>query len=378
MPEGGWDEPAGSGRAGPGRSPIAPVLWIAAIALAAFVFYLARDLLLLLILSAALAYLLNPIVKIGESGLIKRETVVIAVYLAIAAVLVVGAAFLVPKLRAEAEAFSGNLPYFGARLDEAVDVLQREITTRYPAAGRFFPRREVRYERLDAFLERQAGDLPGLFSHLALVVLAAVLVPFFAYFFLRDSRKIIQLTLDRLPPSHIETSVAVWCEIDGIVRRYLRGLAVDVTAVAVVSAAGLWMIGVNYPLLLGAVSGLANVVPYLGPVVGGAASVLVATVQFKSVEPVAQVVTLYLCLKLLDFIVIQPLVIGRSQHLHPVLLIASIIVGGHALGIPGMIIAVPTVTIFQEIAKLLLERRRYAGARAAARSSGAPVQPYVC
>ncbi len=163
-------------------------------------------------------------------------------------------------------------------------------------------------------------------------MLAAVLIPFFSYFFLRDSRRITKFVLDRLPASHIETTVAVWCEIDRTVGRYLRGLAIEGIMVGVSAALGLTILGVNYPLLLGVVTGLANVVPYLGPIIGGAAAILVTLVQFKSLSVIAQVVVLYLSLKLLDLLAIQPLVVGRGNNLHPVLLIASIIVGESALG----------------------------------------------
>jgi predicted PurR-regulated permease PerM len=205
-----------------------------------------------------------------------------------------------------------------------------------------------------------------------------VLIPFFSFFFLRDSRRITQFVLDRLPASHIETSVAVWCEIDRSVGRYLRGVAIEGTVVGVAAAVGLTMLGVNYPLLLGAVTGLANVVPYLGPIIGGSVAALVALVQFKSLAVVTQVIILYLFLKLFDLVLVQPMAVGKGNDLHPVLLIASIIVGGHALGIIGMVIAVPVITILQRVARLLFERRRRALHNLDSQSNADRLQPYIC
>ena len=62
--------------------------------------------------------------------------------------------------------------------------------------------------------------------------------------------------------------------------------------------------------------------------------------------------------KVLDDTIIQPFTIGRSVHLHPALLLGSVVVGSHALGVLGMIIAVPVATVLQETARLLLEHRR--------------------
>ena len=69
-------------------------------------------------------------------------------------------------------------------------------------------------------------------------------------------------------------------------------------------------------------------------------------------------VALFIVVKLVDDTVIQPLTIGRSVHLHPVLLIASVVAGGQALGVLGMVIAVPVATVLQETIRLWLEHRR--------------------
>ena len=370
--------------AGPSRSarlipPPASILWGVAIVITTLLVYLSRELVLLLTLSAALAYLLSPLVRMAESAAIKRELAVTGLFITLVVTLLLAAYFLVPRLRAEVSTLYRTSSSLTERLDEAIDVIQKEITTDYPATRRMFPEREARYDRLNAFIEHQTTNFPNLVSHLATIVLAGVLIPFFTYFLLRDSRRIVQFFMDRLPPVHIETSVAVWCQIDQIIGRYLRGLAMDGLVIGVAAASGLWVLGVNYPLLLGAFSGLANVVPFLGPILGGGVAMLVALIQFKSLAPLGKVLVLYLAIKLLDDVVIQPMTIGHSVHLHPPLLIASVIVGEHAFGLIGMIVAVPAVTVLQETTKLLLERRHYqAGLPDTHPRKGVPIQPFVC
>ncbi len=373
--------PKAAGR--PGRVPFIPppssIIWAVGIAIMVLILYVSRGLVLLLILSAGLAYLINPLVKMAESVAIKRGVAVTALFLGIGASLIVTAYFLVPRLRAEVTALSSGSPSFTERLDEAIDAVQEEIMAEYPTARRLFPAREARYDRLNAFISQQTSNLPGLVSHLATIALGAVLIPFFSYFLLRDNQKIIQFLMHRLPAPQIETSVAVWCEIDRIIGRYLRGLAMDGLVIGTAAALGLWALGVNYPLLLGAFSGLANAVPYLGPILGGGMAMLIALIQFKSLAPLGNVLILYLFIKLLDDVVIQAATIGRSVHLHPILLLASVTTGGHAFGLIGMILAVPAVTVLQEVGKLLLERRRYhAGIPAPHPGKGVHTQPFVC
>ena len=62
--------------------------------------------------------------------------------------------------------------------------------------------------------------------------LLAILIPFFAFFMLRDVQRFVALAMDRLPPQHVETSVAVWRELNRLIGRYIRGLVLDGLVVA--------------------------------------------------------------------------------------------------------------------------------------------------
>ena len=370
---------AESNRRGWFFAPPPSFMWALGSILVAVLVYVLHDLVLILLLATTLAYLINPLVKIAESALIKREVAVGVAYVGIGLSLIALTYFLFPLLRGELDALSSNAPSFNARFDEAIDAVQNEIVAHYPAANRWFATREDRYEKLNEFLDEQITNIPALSSRLASTVLAGVLIPLFSYFFLRDSRKIVQFVLDHLAAKHIETSVAVWCEINRIVGRYLHGLAIDSVLVGILAGVGLWILGVNYPLLLGVMTALLNVVPYLGPILGAAATMVVAMIQFKSLSPLVKVLAFYLSLKLVNFVIIQPKIMGGEQNLHPILFIASVIAGGHIMGVIGMIIAVPVVTILQESVRLLLERRRYFVHRAAsAPVTGVKIQPYVC
>jgi len=351
---------------------------LAAIVAAGLV-YLLHDLIWIVLISIFVAYLLNPIVKIAESRVFRREFAVATVYLSIAIIVVVASYFLLPVLRSELNAVTTGWPSFSARLDDAIDTVQEEIASRYPSARGMLASREVRYQKLNEFIEQQMADLPALSGRLAAWIFAGLLVPFFAYFFLRDGRKIIQFVIDRLAARHIETSVAVWCEINRIVGNYLRGLALNSILLGILAGSGLWCLGVNYPILLGVLTGLANVIPYVGPLIGAVATAIVTLVQYKSIAPLLKVLTFYLGLKLINFLVIQPNTMHGGKELHPVLFIVSIIVGGHLLGIIGMIIAVPIFTIAQESAGLLLEgRSNRTGKTLPSSANAVVVQPYVC
>lgn len=358
--------------------PPPTILWALAITAVVVLVYVASDVAVLFILSAALAYVISPLVRRAESHAIRHKLAVTGIYLAIVLTLAAATYLFLPRLRAEIANLSSDS--FTREMNEALDSLHTELIGEYPALRQVLGDPEARNDKLRALVDRQTENLPNLLGHMAEIIIIIVLIPVFSYFMLRDSRGLIQRCMDRLPAVHIETSVAVWCEIDRIIGRYLRGLALDGLAIGTIAATGLWLFGVNYPLLLGAFSGMANVVPYVGPFLSGTVVAMIAMIQFKSLAPLAKVMLLYLGIKFCDLTFISPMVVGRSVHLHPILLVASLLVGGHAFGLIGMVVAVPTVTALQEVTTLLLEhRRRRAGIRVtrhAART--APLQTYVC
>ena len=333
--------------------PARVLVWGGLLALA----WLARGLALPVFLAAALAYLLSPLVAWADALAIRRSVTVGALFAVIIAVLVAAGFLLGPGMVYEAGALMDRLPTLARQIDVGLDAAVRELSEAAPAVRRLLPEGGNWVQRF--VLDRGPGEPADLFEHMGHLFLLVILIPFFAFFLLRDMHRLIAVAMDRLPPQHVETSVAVWRELNGVIGRYIRGVVLDGIVVGALAAAGLWAAGVPYPLLLGAFAGLANVVPFVGPLLSAAAAgLMVLLTPGQGLAGVGRVALLFLVVKVLDDTIIQPFTIGRSVHLHPALLLGSVVVGNHALGVLGMIIAVPVATVLQETVRLLLEHRR--------------------
>ena len=321
------------------------------------VVWLARGLILPALLAAALAYVLGPAVAWADSMAIRRSVAVGVLYAVTIAVLVVAAFLLGPSMLTEAAALMDRLPLLARQIDVGLDALVRELAESMPGVRRLLPEGGYWVERF--VLSRFPSEPGAVFEHMGHIFLLVILVPFFAFFLLRDIHRFVAVAMDRLPPQHVETSVAVWRELNGVVGRYIRGLVLDGLVVGALAAVGLWAVSVPYPLLLGVFAGLANAVPFVGPLLSAsAAGLVVVLAPGLGLAGVGRVILLFLAIKVLDDTIIQPFTIGRSVHLHPALLLGSVVVGNHALGVLGMVVAVPVATVLQETARLLLEHRR--------------------
>ncbi len=321
-------------------------------------------LLITLMISAVLAYIMNSAVIALEARGIKRSMAVLQLFVLGAAVVASLEILFAPYLAQEISKGYGKLPEFSRQLEATLLSSTTNTAQNYPMVGEAIRKLVDTLIGPDGFLGRTL-DMTELLTQAAPVIMGLILVPFFVFFLLKDWPGAVRKAMDWVPPSCVETTVSVIAEINILVGKYLRGLAADCISMGVLASLGLWLIGINNHITLGILTGLANVIPYLGPVIACSVSSLIALMQFNSFDAVLNVVLLYIVIKVIDDLFLQPVMIGRSVKLHPMVLVITIIVGENLFGIIGMILGVPVVTAAQKTVQILLEHRREAMRREA-------------
>ena len=316
-------------------------------------------LLALLVISVIFAYLLSAIISRMQYFGIKRSVAVIILYSTALLIFIAAEILFLPWLKHETALLAARLPEFSRQAEEAFSGLKG-----HPLAAGLVGKIIEGVTR-PGHLVGTALNTPEMFSQAASFAFAIVLIPFFVFFLLKDWPDLLKAIMRRLPAAYVETAVATLAEIDILAGKYLRGLVIDCLSVAGIASLGLWSLGIVYPITLGIITGAANVIPYVGPVLSCTAASLIAFIQFKSLGAVANVIMLYIVVKIIDDFLVQPLTIGRSVRLHPMLLIISIIAGQKLFGILGMVLAVPAVTILQKVLQIILDHRQRTRARIA-------------
>lgn len=186
-------------------------------------------------------------------------------------------------------------------------------------------------------------DVDALLSTVAVagrVLTGLVLAMVFTTILVADGPGIAGWLRDRLPPGRRDLAGALgrraWAALSG----YVRGLAVVALLDAVGIGIGLVMIGVHLPAALTAIVFLSCFIPLVGPIVAGALAVLVA---FVGGGPVPALLTLGLVLVVQQIAanVLQPLIIGRSVNLHPLVVVVVLTIGSILAGVVGLFVAVP-------------------------------------
>jgi len=191
------------------------------------------------------------------------------------------------------------------------------------------------------------------------IVLYFIVGPLLGVYLLMHAEK-IKTTFMRIIPKKFKNNTAVVLDrINKVAGKYVRGQIFISIIIGILCTVVLLVLKVDFAILLGFIAGILNIIPLLGPIIGAIPAALAAL--FISPLKALLVIVLFIAIQQIDNYVISPNVMKYQVGVHPGIIILSLMVGGGLFGIWGLIIAVPTVAVLQEILRYyLLEKNRTA------------------
>jgi putative permease len=309
----------------------------------------------LIIISALLAYVLDPFANLLESRGMNRTFATVTIFLLFFAVIGISYQFFLPLLSDEIAALQKGLNPEKAGM--MITRLENFLVANLSFLG-------VRNLNLLVRIENSMAQLgEWIFSHFldaASVITSMILIPFIVFFLLKDGRDFKKAFVTLMPNRYFEFTLYLLHKLNNQIGNYLRGQLIDATIVGILSIVALWLIGVKYFFLIGVFAGLANLVPYFGPIVGAMIAVTVSILQTGNFAMAFSVILAFVSIKLIDDVMIQPIVVAKSVHMHPLTVLLSVLIGGKLFGILGMLLAVPVTGFIKVLVhESILNYRRY-------------------
>ena len=187
-------------------------------------------------------------------------------------------------------------------------------------------------------------ELPSIVTQSFTVFLLA---PFFAYFLIKQELGFTR-NLFVLVPNHIfEMVLSLHYKINKQIGLFVQARLLEAGLVGLFVGTGLALVGFPFAVLLGIFASLTNLIPYIGPIVGGIPVLLVALVNDYETGYILLVMGIVVFSQVLDSMVLIPILLARIVNLHPLTVIIIIIAGGQFMGVLGMIISIPLVNAFK-------------------------------
>jgi predicted PurR-regulated permease PerM len=299
-----------------------------------------------LLLAVLMTYLLAPPVNYLQSQGMSRSMGIIAIYLFFIALITLLCLYLIPTLLEELQELMTALPEYTERYFSFFERIEADYRRfQLPEGIRSALDKNIReMQKLTIInLEKLSDYLLAFFSH----ALALLLVPLFAFYFLRDHERIKGRFLGLIPAPYQKRVEDALIEINLTLGAYLRGIFLLSLSVGVLMYLGLLLLGVDFALFLGLVNALTNIIPYFGPFIGALPVVLIALFQGPSM--VWKVVVLVVIVQQVENQFITPEVLGRNLGFHPLTIIFAILLGGSHFGFLGLILTVPFIAIIRII-----------------------------
>jgi predicted PurR-regulated permease PerM len=309
--------------------------------------YFAGNILVPFILAAVIAYVLDPVVDwVQRRGHMSRHAGIIVVMVGLAVVVAGVMALAIPEMVSQVRHFTERLPGYVAAVRAQVQPILSYMEEHYPGYAEGL--RERALEGAGTIAPTVGGwvatGLIGIFTSIARVlvwVLTIIIIPVFAYYLLLDYADLRDALMALLPIRMRPNLRRRAVEIDRVLRAWVKGQFTVALALAVIYSIGLTLLGVPLGLLIGIVGGLANMVPYLGLVVGFLPAALLALLDTGSWLTPLLVAAVFLFGQMLEGTVISPRVMGSGLGLPPALILLAVMVGGELFGFTGLLLAVP-------------------------------------
>lgn len=333
--------------------------WAATLAVFVLALWLLHEILLPFVAGMGLAYLLDPVAKsLQRVGVNRLLATLLIVGLFVVAFLLIIILFL-PILGAQLTAFIERLPGYIARLQALVTDPSRPWLRQIVGEG-------FRDADIGELVGQGAGWLAGFLRSLwsggqALISIFSLLIvtPVVAFYLLHDWDRMVETIDGWVPRQHRETVRALAREIDVVLAGFVRGQTAVCLTLGAFYAAALWLVGLNFGLLIGLVSGVISFIPYVGSMTGLVLAVGVAIAQFwPAWPPILVVAGIFFVGQFFEGYVLAPKLVGESVGLHPVWLMFALFAFAYLFGFVGMLVAVPLAAAAGVLARFALRQYR--------------------
>ena len=331
-------------------------LVLAGTLLLGWLLYLLAPVLTPFLIGGLLAYLADPLVDRLQKYKISRTVSVIIVF---ACMLIAGLIIfliLLPVIENQLTGLINRIPQYITWLQEtaipkAAVMLGIEIET-------------VDLGRLKQALTEHWKDVGNVVTALLLQISESgrtlltwlaymVLIPVVTFYLLRDWDELIKKIHDLIPPRSAPLITRLVKECDAVLSEFLRGQLLVMLCQGIIYSVGLWIVGLEFALLIGFLAGIVSFVPYLGFIVGIGVAGVAAFMQYQDLVYLVYVALVFGIGQAIEGMLLSPILVGDRIGLHPVAVIFAVMAGGQLFGFFGVLLALPAAAVIVVLLRYL-------------------------
>lgn len=305
-----------------------------------FMVWLLKTVMLPIVIASVLYVMLEPVVNWLRRNGVNTVAAIAIVLLLLVGIIAIFVGYSVPVISEQFAEFRERLPQAWDNVSQLSMKMESWLSENLGVdmeAGGLLPSTSVMAKQWSGKL------ISGASGVLADIALWLLLIPLITFFFLRDFRS-LRNQLISIAPNHLfEQTLTIYHKVTTQLEMYVRGVMMQSLIMAVITSIGFAIVGLPMAIVLGILAGIFNLIPYIGPLLGLIAPLLV--VLSISIDPqlLMATVAVIAVAQVNDNLVVVPTILARAANLHPLIAMLAIIVAGNLFGLMGMVFALPVL-----------------------------------
>ncbi|NGP43457.1 AI-2E family transporter [Bacillaceae bacterium SIJ1] len=296
------------------------------------------------LIALVITYLLHPLIEFLRRAGVSRTLSVASIYLLFFSVAGYAIYRGLPYVFQQVEDFTEQIPMLTKTYRELISLVI-DHTEHYPVEvqQRLWSIISWGEEWASSFLE---SILSSAQRHLGDIFLF-FMVPFIVFYLLKDYPKCKEAMLTLIPKRWRKEGIDFLKDVNLSLGSYIRGQLIVCGAVGILASIGFWLIQLQFPIILGLAAAITNLIPYVGPFIGAVPALGVAMMDSGTQALLA--IAVIFGIQVVESNILSPLVVGKSLHMHPVVIIFVLLLAGEWFGLLGMVFAIPVAAIVRII-----------------------------
>lgn len=307
-------------------------------------------------LGFVIAWLLNPLVTKLEKKRIPRGLGTIIVYAVFLLTFILFIRFLVPTVYTQVQALINNLPSIFKEFENILNSIFNSLSN-VQGIDLFSMKNNI-LTTLTNNVNSFMITLPTTIMNLMGTFVSSLVTITFGFvigiYILMDFDSITTHFLQLMPKRNRFEISLLLTNISTEVRKSVNGTLLVACLVFVGDSLGFWIVGLQAPILFGLLCGITDLIPYVGPYIGGAIAVIIGFSQNPFVGIMTLVVAIII--QLIENNILQPVIMSKTTQLHPVTIIVGLLIFGHFFGMIGMILATPCIALAKVVWQFFKEK----------------------
>src|SRR6056297_259488 len=327
------------------------ILIIVSLFLSIWIWFELKHLLTPFLIALFLAYLFDPIIDLLEKK-INRTIAVIIFLIVVLGVFFLILLFIIPNL---IDQIKRLITTIGKNQDAIISFIENkwEIVSE----SKLIDLNNLTTE-IQKFTKNLLNQFINIFTGLTMIfksLFNIIIIPVVGFYLLRDYDSIKRWVFERFSEENKKKVEKGYERFNKIFGRYVRGVLTDAIIVGILTYIGLSIIGIQFALVIGIITIFFSLLPYIGIWISFSLSVLIVLTSGGSLIDIVYLSIVYFTVQILEGTIIYPKVIGKMIGLHPVVIMMTLLILAHFLGIVGFLIGVPTTALIW----YFIERRFY-------------------